>query len=49
MPSLIFFLALFTLGAGLAFGIWQLGETRMAYIRRERSALARRPAGRARF
>jgi len=40
MPSLIFILAIFTLGAGLAFGLWQRRRARLARQREEHSALA---------
>lgn len=29
-PSLIFFLAIFTLGAGLAFGLWEIAQVKRA-------------------
>lgn len=38
-PSLIFFLAMFTLGAGLAFGAWQLRRVRKAQKNDESSTL----------
>lgn len=47
-PSLIFFLAIFTLGAGLAFGGWQLRRVKKAQRNNESTALDQvNPASRA--